>query len=543
MDNGTDPPAPDCTNWRYAGLSATNLPPEWDKDDYRFSSTRDPGSSRSPHRWCGQLGAAVDLAWNVEQGRPDVVIAVLDSGIEWHDRSAMAELADQAYLNRGELPVPQPAGTGADPYDSNGDGRFTVSDYSHDPRVTDRNHNGVLDPEDLILTFSDGRDDDHDGYVDDISGWDFLHNDNDPLDDVDYGHGTGEARDSTAAHNGQGAAGTCGGCLHLPVRVADSFIADGGRFAAGVLFALDTGASVIQEALGAINNPPQAQQAVDAAWHRGVPVIASMADEQSQHPNLPGALSHTIPVNSITEQGRFLGDTARQLLGRRDTLALNGCTNYGGLAWVSVPSNGCSSEATGDSAGMVGLIESAARNAGIAPNPSLVAAGATGPSANRLSSSEVAQVLRATADDIDFSTPTGSPPGSLDKADDQTDDLGQQRFPTVRGWDSTTGYGRVNAYEAVRAVRAGAIPPEVDITGPDRFGLLDTTGTATVSGHVAAPRSPSFSYRVEWAVGLQTPQWPGTDQWHVVAERSGLTAAVDGDLGTIDLASVAAALP
>ena len=85
------------------------------------------------------------------------------------------------------------------------------------------------------------------------------------------------------------------------MRVGDSFIADGGRFAAGVLFGLDSGADVIQEALGAINNPRQAQLAIDAAYRRGVPVIASMADEASKHPNLPGALDHTIPVNSVTD--------------------------------------------------------------------------------------------------------------------------------------------------------------------------------------------------------------------------------------------------
>jgi hypothetical protein len=33
----------------------------------------------------------------------------------------------------------------------------------------------------------------------------------------------------------------CPECTHLPVRVSDSFIAEGGRFAAGVLFAVDSG--------------------------------------------------------------------------------------------------------------------------------------------------------------------------------------------------------------------------------------------------------------------------------------------------------------
>ncbi|HMY88898.1 MAG TPA: hypothetical protein PLR40_16195, partial [Microthrixaceae bacterium] len=327
-------------------------------------------------------------------------------------------------------------------------------------------------------------------------------------------------------------------CVHLPVRVSDSFIADGGRFAAGVLFALDSGADVVQEALGAINNPPQAQAAIDAAWERGVPVVASMADEQSQHANLPGALSHTIPVNSITEGAGPLGDLARLATGRRDGLALNGCTNTGGIAWVTVPSSGCSSEATGNSAGMVGLIESTARNAGLTRHPDLVTAGLHGPHDNVLSSSEVAQVLRATADDVDFSTPAAPDP-----ANEDVDDLGQHRFPTVRGWDATTGFGRVNAYEAVRSVSLGAVPPEADLTGPDRFGLLPTTGSVDVTGRVAAVRSSSFSYRVEWSAGLQTAPWPARDDWHVVAERHGLDAPVDGRLGSLDLARVAAELP
>ena len=543
------PPAPgtplepahlDCPRWRYDGVAPGPLPAEWQPDDYRFGSFRDPGSARSPHRLCGQLGAAVDLAWGVDRGRPDVVIAVLDSGIKWHDAAAMRDLADQAYLNRGELPVPQPAGTGADPYDSNGDGRFTVSDYSADPRVQDRNGNHLLDPEDLILTpaFRDGVDDDRDGYVDDISGWDFLNDDNDPLDDVSYGHGTGEARDSTAAHNGTGDAGTCPRCLHLPVRVSDSFIADGGRFAAALLFGLDSGADVVQEALAAIADPPQAQAAIDAAWRRGVPVVASMADEQSQHPNLPAALDHTIPVNSVTEGNGPLGDIGTKVTGRRDALSLNGCTNTGGIAWVTVPSDGCSSEATGNSAGMVGLIEATARDSGVARHPDLTAEGVTGAGTNVLSANEVAQVLRATADDVDFTTPN-----AVDPANDLTDDLGQARFPTVKGWDATSGYGRINAFEAVRAVQRGDIPPEADLTSPGLFATLGVTGTVPVVGSVGAVRSSSYSYRVEWTTGLQTGRWPATDTWHVVAERDGLTAPVHGTLATLDLAQVAAALP
>ena len=40
----------------------------------------------------------------------------------------------------------------------------------------------MIDPQDLILAFSDGVDDDANGYVDDICGWDIQEDDNDPFD-------------------------------------------------------------------------------------------------------------------------------------------------------------------------------------------------------------------------------------------------------------------------------------------------------------------------------------------------------------------------
>ena len=79
----------------------------------------------------------------------------------------MEDLAGNAYLNRGELDPPIGAEPGAaDPYDANGDGRFSVLDYAQDPRVSDVNGNGLVDPEDLILdpSLADGADSDGNGY-------------------------------------------------------------------------------------------------------------------------------------------------------------------------------------------------------------------------------------------------------------------------------------------------------------------------------------------------------------------------------------------
>jgi len=506
----TGGPAPlDCQRWRYGPGDEPApgvLPPEFDRDNYKRTSRRDPLLAASPQHLCGQKGAAVDLAWGVTTGDEQVRIAVLDSGIRWRDPRAMRDLATQAYINLGEArPRCSPARRDGD---CNGDGRFDITDFGN---LADRNGNGLADPEDLILdpAYSNGRDDDRNGYVDDISGWDFLYGDNNPLDVVDDGHGTGQAEDSTAAANGTGDVGTCPRCRFMPVRVANSFIADGGRFAAGVLFALDSGASVIQEALGALNNPRQVRRAIDAAYRRGVVVVASMADEASKHPNLPAALDRTLAVNSVR-------DTASP----RSYLALNGCTNWGGRTIVSVPSSSCSSEATGIAAGIVGLALSEARAQGL-----------------RLSANEILQLVRATADDVDFATPNATDP-----ANNFTLDARTRRYPSRPGWDAVHGYGRINAYELVRAVRDRRIPPEADLRSPRFFRVLPATGTVGVVGRVAAPRARAYDMRVEWTTGFNPPEHPGRDRWRVVAEHRGLRRPWEGELGRLDLARVAEAL-
>ncbi len=515
-----EPTTLNCGTWRYGPSDEpSSLPPEFDRNDYKRTSLRDPALQDSPQNLCGQMGSAVDLAWGISQGNPNVVIAVLDSGIRWRSTDTMADLATQVHINLAEAHPPCYPATPTG--DCNADGVFNITDFGP---LADRNANGLADPEDLILdpAYSNGTDDDHNGYIDDIAGWDFLSGDNDPLDTVDYGHGSGEAKDSVAAANGTGSVGTCPKCQFLPVRVGDSFIADGQRLAAGALFALDSGARVIQEALGVINNPSQAQAAIDAAYRRDVVVVASMADEASKHPNLPGALEHTLAVNSVTRMKTgLLQDGATT-----GYLALNGCTNFGGRTFVSVPSSSCSSEATGIMSGIVGLIESTADQYGI-----------------NLSANEVMQIVRTTADDIDFSSPNAHDPANNFGTPSGNPLVDTVRYPSRAGWDATFGYGRVNAYEMLKAIRDGAIAPEAMIDGPKWFSLEDTSGSVAVTGHVGAPRATNYDYDVQWTTGLQPPAYPATDTWHSLGGGTGLTGPRDGTLATLNLADVAAQLP
>ena len=424
----------------------------------------------------------------------------------------MADLATKAYINLGEAQPPcWPAVADGD---CNHDGVFNITDFG---AIPDLNGNGVSDPEDLILNpkYDNGKDDDHDGYVDDISGWDFLYGDNDPLDTVDYGHGTGEAKDSTAAANGTASVGTCPNCLFIPVRVGDSFIADGGRFAAGVLFGLDSGADVIQEALGgAQRSAPGAtgdrRRVPPGGGRRGVDGRRSVEAPQ------PARLARA-------HDGRELGDDAveQSRSGAAPTsgyLALNGCTNFGGHTFVSVPSSSCSSEATGQSAGMVGLIESYCRASSASRRTRRSHRGSRATTCCRPTRPCRSCARRPTTSTSRRPTRSIRPTTSARRT--AASILDTVRYPSTKGWDATFGYGRVNAYEMLKAVRDGRIPPEAMIDSPAWFDVLPTSGTTTVTGRVAAPRAGSYDYRVEWAPGFEPPLYPATDNWTVVASAT-----------------------
>ena len=153
-------------------------------------------------------GLHVDRAWQLHLGDPDTTIAVLDSGIFWD----YPDLINQVKLNTAELPLPE----NSEVYDVNQDGRVNIQDYANDSRVADHNQNGLIDTGDLIKIFSNSVDEDKNGFVDDIAGWDFHEHDNDPYDRVRYKHGTSQAVDSLGEiNNGIKAAGICGKCSCL----------------------------------------------------------------------------------------------------------------------------------------------------------------------------------------------------------------------------------------------------------------------------------------------------------------------------------------
>jgi hypothetical protein len=534
---------------RYLFLPATSPPtrPSDFNNDWKVTSDRtgNPLIDDNPQELFGVTGASVDLAWQVTTGRPDVLIAVLDSGIRWQD--SLPDIVAKFYLNRQELPVPEDSTNTSDPWDRDGNGVFNIRDYladaahAQDSRVSDQNGNGVIDPEDLIFLFSDGVDNDANGYIDDISGWDFFEDDNDALDEVRYGHGTGEAHDSTAEANNGGDVGTCPNCQVLMVRVGDSFVAEANAFGVGVVFAVDSGAKVVQEALGTLNNSSFGQTAVDYAYRHGVAVIASAADEESNHHNYPANYNHTVIVNSVT---RF-ADIAGVQQSPPSYLYLNGCTNYSPHVAVAVPSSSCSSEATGKGAGMAALLYSAALNEIDRGTLTRYPNGDGTFAAFALSADEVKQFLTMGADDINFDArPDEGLPQNYSTMGDfpgvSSIVTTFQRFPSIAGYDQYFGYGRVNAYTSVRRVAANKIPPEAAIDAPNWFQTIDPDSDSfELHGRVAANRAQSFSYRVEVAPGVQ----PKEADFQLVDSADGQIAPRAGILSRIPIAPLAARMP
>lgn len=157
-----------------------------------------------------------------------------------------------------------------------------------------------------------GIDDDGNGYVDDVHGWDFVDADADPTDL--NGHGTFVAGTIAAESNGSGPTGVAHGATILPVRVLDE--TGSGGYAAmvnGIRYATANGARVINLSLGGTLGSPELQAAIRTAEAAGVVVVMAAGNSGRSAPGFPAAYAGQagLAVGAIDATGTLAGFSNR----------------------------------------------------------------------------------------------------------------------------------------------------------------------------------------------------------------------------------------
>jgi thermitase len=186
-------------------------------------------------------------AWDIETGNPEVVIAIIDTGID----DTHPDLATKIWNNTDEIP-----------------------------------NNGI--------------DDDNNGYIDDVSGWDFYYNDNDP--DDGYGHGTFCAGIAAASTNNNiGMAGVGWQCKFMPLKI----ISENGGFsdsatAASIKYAADNGADVISMSFTFLDSS-LLEDAVNYAYEKEVFLCAAAGNQNSSTEHYPAAYENVTAVAATTQ--------------------------------------------------------------------------------------------------------------------------------------------------------------------------------------------------------------------------------------------------
>ncbi|MFC1683030.1 S8 family peptidase, partial [Candidatus Zixiibacteriota bacterium] len=352
-------------------------------------------------------------AWDIERGSEEVVVGVVDSGIDFDHQ----DLAANVWINPGE--------------DINGNGQIDEADF-----------NGV--------------DDDNNGYVDDISGWDFTdapqfaglgdYTDRDNLADDDLGHGSHVSGIVAAvADNGVGVAGLCWHARLMPLRA--SFRLSVGAFledddvSAGIVYAADNGADVINMSWGDPRISPMVRDVIAYADARGCVMAAAAGNVDQEGLFYPGGFDETIAAGASTiyDQRSTISSFGKNL----DVLA-PGSNIMSTLLDDQYGTLGGTSMATAHVSGLAALV--------LSKNPDL-------------SSEQVRGIIKASA--VDLEAP---------------------------GWDPQTGNGRIDGLRALMMDQAAQVqihhPPTG--TGVDsRVAILGTVLGLSVD-----------CYQLEYGLGL-----------------------------------------
>ena len=381
-------------------------------------------------------------AWDLSTGDSDVVIAVLDWGVDLDH----PDLRDKMWTNPDEIP-------------------------------------------------DNETDDDGNGYTDDVYGWDFANDDNNPQDD--YGHGSHVAGIAAAAtNNGVGIAGVAFNNRIMAVKVGDGATGKArySSIANGIIYAADNGVKVINLSLGGYAFSTNLGDAVNYAWAAGCIMVGAAGNNNKSDLFYPAAYDNVIGVSS-TDQNDVRASSS----------------NYGSYISVAAPGVGIySTYWNGNSTYtfMSGTSMATPHVAGLAAL--LFSQDDTSTNAT------VRSLIEVTADDLD-----------------------------AAGWDQYYGYGRINAYAALSNTEPTPTPTLTSTNTP-----MPPTATPTPepggSSYVQRVNSGGDSYSaaqgayswvsgeyevstelgVDWVSGAdESPIDPAADWVSSTAEDAGASGA------------------
>ncbi|MBK35826.1 MAG: hypothetical protein CME26_09895 [Gemmatimonadetes bacterium] len=308
-----------------------------------------------------------------------------------------------------------------------------------------------------------GVDDDGNGYIDDIRGWDFtdapslpgqgdfVDRDNDPRDES--GHGTQVAGVVGAvSDNGLGIAGVAD-CLLMPIRAGLTF-SQGGTFlqeddlAAGILYAVENGAVLLNFSWGGPDRAFVLQDAIRLATQQGVTIVVAAGNTGESPVTFPARANGVITVGAVDSGDRLASFSS---IGPRLDLVAPGVSILGPALNNTYAVRSGTSFAAPHVTGLAALL--------LARDPSWNA-------------QQIRGALTSTAIDL------GSP-----------------------GWDERMGAGRIDAATLGMSLDS-ALPPTATIHAPG-----NDTGTLTTIEVAASATGPATGYRLSWGEGLSPTAW------------------------------------
>jgi thermitase len=196
-------------------------------------------------------------AWEITKGREDVVVAVIDTGIDYRH----SDLKDNMWVNSAEL-------------------------------------NG-----------QEGVDDDGNGYVDDVYGYDFSNMDGDPMDG--HSHGTHCAGNIGASHNGRGVMGMMANVKLMGIK----FLSDRGSGETigaikSIEYAIKNGAHIMSNSWGGGERSDALKEAIEAARDAGILFVAAAGNSRSDNDKKP-TYPANYKVDNVITVGASTGKGAR----------------------------------------------------------------------------------------------------------------------------------------------------------------------------------------------------------------------------------------